>query len=92
MSAEAVAGRWSMELRLEEDDERTVAVAKLVTGDRTLHGRGTARRNPLDPSLPRVGEDLAVSRALSELAHELLSDAVAQLEGATHRPSGIREG
>ena len=80
---------WTVDLRLEEDGVRTVAVATLRAGDRRLQGRGTARRNPLDPDLPRVGEDLAVSRALSHLAHELLSDAATNLEAATPAPSGI---
>jgi uncharacterized protein DUF1876 len=80
---------WTIDLRIEEDGVRTVAVATLRAGDRRLQGRGTARRNPLDPDLPRVGEDLAVSRALSHLAHELLSDAATNLEAATHTSSGI---
>jgi hypothetical protein len=83
------APTWTVDLRVEEDGVRTVAVATLRAGDRRIQGRGTARRNPLDPDLPRVGEDLAVSRALSHLAHELLSDAAASLEAATHAPSGI---
>ena len=84
------AMEWSMELRFEEDEARTKALVTLTAGSRRLQARGTARRNPLDPNLPRVGEDLAVSRALSQLAHDLLSDAASQLETATHGPAGIR--
>ena len=80
---------WNLDIRIEEDEIRTVAVATLRAGQRRLQTRGVARRNPSDPSLPRVGEDLAVSRALSELAHSLLSDAVSKLESATHAPAGI---
>ena len=81
---------WSVDLRIEEDEARTIVIATLRAGQRRLQSRGVARRNPIDPSLPRVGEDLAVSRALSHLAHDLLSDAVSQLETATHAPAGIR--
>jgi len=90
-STDATGAReWSVQLRFEEDEARTKALVTLTVGSRTLRANGIARRNPLDPNLPRVGEDLAVSRALSQLAHELLSDAVASLEATTHSPAGIR--
>jgi len=82
---------WGLEFRFEEEDQKTVAVATLTVGKRTLKTRGTARRSPTDPNLPRVGEDLAVARALSQLAHDLVSDAAARLEAVTHQPAGIRE-
>jgi hypothetical protein len=84
-------GAWNLEISIEENDARTVATATLIAGRRKLQTRGTARRNPVDPRMPRVGEDLAVSRALSELAHNLISDAVSQLETATRAPAGIRD-
>jgi hypothetical protein len=83
-------GNWWIRLRFTEDGVRTVAVASLREGERKLQARGSARRSPVDPDLPRVGEDLAASRALSRLAHELLSDAVTRLEAVTHEPAGIR--
>jgi hypothetical protein len=90
-STDAAGARgWSVQLRFEEDEARTRVLVTLTVGSRTLPAHGIARRNPLDPNLPRVGEDLAVSRALSQLAHELLSDAVASLEATTHSPAGIR--
>ena len=88
---ESAGGTWGLEFRFEEEDQRTVAVATLSAGKRTLKARGTARRSPVDPNLPRVGEDLAVARALSQLAHDLVGDAAARLEAATHQPAGIRE-
>lgn len=78
-----------MLLRFEKDEARTKAFVTLRAGRRTLLANGTARRNPVDPDLPQVGEDLAVARALSKLAHELLSDAVSQLEAVTQSPAGI---
>ena len=86
------AGGWNVELRIEEDETRTKALLNLSVGSRRLQAHGMARRNPEDPNLPRVGDDLAVSRALSQMAHDLLNDAVAQLEDATARPAGIRDG
>jgi uncharacterized protein DUF1876 len=85
------APEWTVTIRFEEDGVRTAAHLTLKAANRELKARGTARRSPLDPSLPQVGEDLAVARALSHLAHELLGDATRQLEEATHRPSGIAD-
>jgi hypothetical protein len=37
-------------------------------------------RNPSDPDRPRVGEELAAARALSELSHKLVEAAAAEIE------------
>ena len=52
----------------------------LALGDRRLGGWGRARRNPADPDVPRVGEELAAARALSDLAHALLDEAADLIE------------
>ena len=83
--------RWQITCQLAEDDHKTVAVATLRTGSRVLQAVGSARRSPAAPNLPRVGEDLALARALSQLSHDLLTDAVGQLEAVTHGPAGVRE-
>lgn len=83
------ANGWAVAVRFTEDDDHTVALITLTAGTRTFTARGSARRNPIDPNVPRVGEDLATARALSQLSHELISDAVRQLEAATHAPAGI---
>jgi hypothetical protein len=33
----------------------------------------------------QIGEEIAAARALSDLAHQLLSDAAGQIEGITHQ-------
>jgi hypothetical protein len=71
---------WSIEVRLTEDAEATHAEAVLEVGDREFRGAGKARRNPADPDIPRIGEELATARALSELSHKLLHAAVAAIE------------
>jgi hypothetical protein len=75
---------WTIEIVFTEDDDHTVADALLQAGGRDLAGWGRARRNPLDPSVPVIGEDLAAARALGDLAHRLLheaADAIEQFEG-----------
>jgi hypothetical protein len=82
-----VERRWSVDIFIDEhEDERTTrAEARLHTNDQTqLVGRGTARRNPKDTDIAEIGDELAVARALSNLAHELLDAAASDIEDITH--------
>ena len=54
-----------------------------------MTGRGDAYRNPKDPSLPVVGEEIAAARALLELTSQLLQAASAEIEQATHQPAQL---
>lgn len=78
--------RWSVEIFIDENDtERTThAEARLRTNDQThLVSRGTARRNPKDTDIAEIGDELAVGRALSNLAHELLHATAKDIEEIT---------
>lgn len=66
---------WSIEVFLTEDPDTTRADVVLELGDRVFRGWGRARRNPVDPDVPRIGEELATARALSDLSHHLLHAA-----------------
>ena len=77
---------WSIEVSLTEDPESTRADAVLTVGDRKFAGNGHARRNPVDPEVPRIGEELATARALSELSHRLLHAAVSAIESFEGHP------
>jgi hypothetical protein len=77
---------WSIEVFLTEDPESTHADAVLQAGARKLHGHGNARRNPADPDVPRIGEELATARALSDLSQQLLHAAVGAIEAFDPRP------
>jgi uncharacterized protein DUF1876 len=75
---------WTVEIVFTEDDDHTRADALLQAGQRNFTGWGRARRNPSDPSVPLIGEELAAARALGDLAHRLLheaADAIEQFEG-----------
>ncbi|WP_284740565.1 DUF1876 domain-containing protein [Amycolatopsis sp. RTGN1] len=79
--------RWNIEVIIDEDEGRTRATARLHTADDTrLSGTGTARLNPVDRNVPEVGDELAVSRALSDLAHNLLECAAGDIEELTRKP------
>ncbi|MEU8120449.1 DUF1876 domain-containing protein [Spirillospora sp. NPDC049024] len=78
------AKEWSVELYITEDGPDTVAHAVLLSGDKKTTGRGQARRNPVDREVPEIGDELAVSRALADLAGRLqglASKDIAQFAG-----------
>lgn len=75
--------RWSVDIYVDEhaDERRTYAEARLRTGDDThLVGVGTAFRNPSDPDVPEVGDELATARALADLARRLQGAATDDIE------------
>ncbi|MBB5978422.1 hypothetical protein HDA44_001763 [Kribbella solani] len=89
MTTTITSRRWRVDIYVDEhDDDRTThAEARLHTNDKThLIGRGVAHRSPEDTEIPEVGDELAVARALSDLAHKLLHAAASDIEAVTHRP------
>jgi len=78
---------WHVEIYLYEDGNQTRATAVLrTTAGTELRHEGTARRNPKDTAVPEIGEELATSRALSGLAHDLFEATVADVEQNVHHP------
>ena len=71
---------WDVRLEISEDEDHCEVVAHLDAGDRGLAGVGRSRRNPVDPMVPQVGEELATARALQDLAHHLSQDAWRMIE------------
>ncbi|GAA1654560.1 DUF1876 domain-containing protein [Nonomuraea maheshkhaliensis] len=67
------AKHWTVQIYLAEDGDDTHARAVLTTRDGLdrLAGTGHARRNPSDLAVPEIGDELAASRALADLAGEL---------------------
>lgn len=79
---------WTVQVTLEEQGDDTFAEAALDLENKTeIRARGRSRRNPVDESEPRIGDELAVARALSELAHQLLAAAATDIESKTHVPA-----
>jgi Domain of unknown function (DUF1876) len=81
---------WTVQVDIDEHEGRTRAVARLRTdGAQSLAGTGLARLNPVDRDVPKIGDELAVARALSELSHLLLDVAARDIEessGVTAHP------
>jgi hypothetical protein len=77
-------------VEFDEDEDHTDASATATLNDREFLGAGRARRNRVDPNVPAIGEELALSRALADLSHRLLSTATDDLEVALGRPVAIQ--
>ncbi|AYN42171.1 DUF1876 domain-containing protein [Streptomyces dangxiongensis] len=66
---------WRLNLYLSERDPDTTARIVLDTGDGVLECRAEARRNPYDPAMPDIGDELAAGRALIAMGRTLLRAA-----------------
>ena len=81
---------WPVSLSLEEVDGHTRAEIRLVMPDGAqVMGRGQARRNPADREVARIGAEIAVARAFSDLAGRLLHVAATAIEDSTHEPAHL---
>lgn len=73
--------RWSVDILVSEEAEgdsvQTMAEAGLTAKEwSNLRGHGTARKHPSDADVPEIGDELAISRALLDLARQLRQVAV----------------
>ncbi|MFE5948260.1 DUF1876 domain-containing protein [Streptomyces sp. NPDC056480] len=71
---------WTVGVELVEEDGRTKAEARLLTGNSALTGHGSARCNPSDVDVPAIGDELAASRAMRDLAGKLMREANREME------------
>ncbi|HKS48526.1 MAG TPA: DUF1876 domain-containing protein [Amycolatopsis sp.] len=82
--------RWHVDIFIDEHESKTRAHARLHNPDETgFVGVGTARLNPRDVDVPEIGDELAVSRALSDLAHRLLDATAGDIEAITHKKAHL---
>ena len=81
----ATIDSWPVEISLREEGRETWAEARLTKRAGGMVGHGLARRNPDDQEVTQIGEQIAAARALSDLAHQLLSAAAGQIEDITHQ-------
>ncbi|GAA3024533.1 hypothetical protein GCM10010448_02910 [Streptomyces glomeratus] len=76
------AKEWSLRLYLSEHDPATTARVVLDTGDNLMESCAAAHRNPYDPEVPEIGDELAAGRALVALGRKLLRAAAGDIEEA----------
>jgi hypothetical protein len=80
---------WRVEIVFTADDRTTRADAVLDVDGRHHHGWGRARRDPADPELPIIGEEVAGARALIRLGQQLLGAAENDIEEIERHPVAI---
>jgi hypothetical protein len=71
----------SIEIGIDEDDSTTLVHAVLDLRGDHFDATGRAKRNPVDPSVPVIGEELALARALSSLEDQIIDAAYAKIDG-----------
>lgn len=76
----------TIDVSIDEHPTRTRAKARLHWRGQVLTGIGIARLNPMDRNVAEIGDELAVARALSNLADQLFAAAASDIHDATHEP------
>ncbi|MDR3661327.1 MAG: DUF1876 domain-containing protein [Mycobacterium sp.] len=77
---------WTVTVSIDERDGHTRAKARLCWRDKESVGFGAARCNPADRDISDIGDELAVARALRDLAGQLLAATGHDIEASTHQP------
>jgi Rv2632c-like len=72
----------SIEIGIDEDDTTTLVHAMLDLRGDHFHATGRARRNPGDPDVPIIGEELALARALSSLERQVVDRAYERIDSS----------
>lgn len=75
-----------IDVLIEEHEERTRAKARLSWAGRNFVGIGLARLDPADEPVARIGDELAIARAVSDLANQLLAVTSSDIQASTHEP------
>lgn len=70
----------TLSIHIEEDETDTTATAVLDLRGDHFEASGRARRNPIDPVKPVIGEELAIARALRKLESQITDAAEDKIE------------
>ena len=70
----------TLSIHVSEDDTDTIATTTLHLRGDHFETKGSARRNPADPPMPLVGEELAIARALGRLQDQIMEAARKKIE------------
>lgn len=82
---------WQVRVSIFESGDVTDANVVLLSDAPThLTARGESHRSNGDPSVPEIGDEVAVARALRHLADQLLETATQDIEALTGEDAFIR--
>ncbi len=71
----------TIEIEIDEEEATTLVHAVLDLRGDHFDATGRAKRNPTDPSVPVIGEELALARALSSLEDQIIDAAYEKIDG-----------
>lgn len=88
--SDRVEKNWTVDVSIDEHKGLTRAKARLRVREKEAVGTGTSRLDPYDRDVAEIGDELAVGRALSDLARRLLAVAAQDIESVTLAPATFR--
>jgi hypothetical protein len=74
---------WTIQVSILEGEDTTATAVLLTDVPSALRATGASHRSARDPSIPQIGDDVAVARALHHLADQLLDAATRAVEDST---------
>jgi hypothetical protein len=77
---------WTVKITIDEHEGHTRAKARLRWRDQESVGVGLSRLNPADRDIADIGDELAVGRALSDLARRVMAVTAHNIEAVTSQP------
>ena len=77
---EAIENSWPITVSVKERGGSAQATARLTIGDKEAVGVGLSRLGPDEHGVEGIGRELAVARALSDLARRLMTASAHDIE------------
>ncbi len=82
--------QWTISVDIDEEEDNTLAEVTLrSSAGLEVTGVGRANRNPMDPDVPEIGDELAIARALGNLSERLLHRTERDITGVTGQPAHV---
>ena len=82
-TAPAAAHQWTVRISVFEGEDTTARAVLVADPLDEVRGTGVSHRRAQDPPQARIGDELAVARALRHLADQLLERAATDIGGST---------
>jgi hypothetical protein len=84
LTAPSPVKEWQIRISLfEAGDDTTARIALIADAIGEIDAQGQARRGPQDPEVPRIGDEVALARALRRLSDQLLARATQDVRTVT---------
>lgn len=74
---------WTVRVSIYSGDDTTASAVLVAEPPMLLHATGASHRSATDPARARIGDEVAVARALRHLAEQLLDSATHEIEEST---------